>query len=475
MFRISRIRITRFNILRRMSPLPHSDKGDFNHLRMCDTYPLAVHFWFILLLIAIAWQAPCYSSVQSADTLFLSLENALLISMERNLDIKTASEQVRSSRAGYNETKTAFLPSLGVTTSLSDSYDGQETLLNNTNSQASISASWTIWNGGSRFADLHRSHASLILSEAEERLSREQVIQSTMDSYLSLIEAYHSLDVTTEALELARETLEQTEGLRTAGKATTSDILRAKVEVSKQQKELISSSQEVRNVQRDLCNVLNIPYSVIVPSEPELLFPDVQQLLDRLTDEIDTPAIAKARANLDRADASIDAAEASFLPRLSASGSANWSGSDLSFPDPDYRLGLSLSWSLFEGGSRHFQLEQSHADQRTASYQLEAAEQTAWNAFQRGIGDIKSSLAQWESAKQTVELAAESYSQLQELYTLGRATSLELFDAQDTLNEAKLDEIKARYTIHTSHISLLSTLGLLEEYLNQGHIIVTNQ
>jgi outer membrane protein TolC len=129
---------------------------------------------------------------------------------------------------------------------------------------------------------------------------------------------------------------------------------------------------------------------------------------------------------------------------------------------------------LFEGGSRHFRLEQSHAEKRTATYQLNAAEQETWNSFQRGIGNIKSSLAQWETAKQTVELATESYRQLQELYTLGRATSLELFDAQDTLNDAKLDEITARYAIHTSYVSLLSELGLLEEYVSKGYIIATN-
>jgi len=428
----------------------------------------------ILTLFLLLWQSSAHSSIQPADTLFLSLEDALQITMKRNLDILTAVEQVRSSRAGYNESKTAFLPSLGVSTSISEQFDDYETMTNDTNSQASVSASWTLWDGGSRFADLDMSHASLILSEAEERLWREQALRTTMDSYLSLIESYHSLNVATESLELARETLEQTEGLRRAGKATTSDILRAKVEVSSQQKELISASQEVHNLQRDLCDVLNMPYSIIVPFEPELQFPDLHQFTDIQPDEIETPSITKARANLDRAIASTDATEASFLPRLSASGSANWSGSDFSFTDPDYRAGLSLSWSLFEGGSRHFRLEQSHAEKRTATYQLNAAEQETWNSFQRGIGNIKSSLAQWETAKQTVELATESYRQLQELYTLGRATSLELFDAQDTLNDAKLDEITARYAIHTSYISLLSELGLLEEYVSKGYIIATN-
>ena len=104
-----------------------------------------------------------------------------------------------------------------------------------------------------------------------QKNTTEQTLLAVIDAYLGLLEAARSLQVTEASLELAMESQEQTEALLRAGKATTSDLLRAQVSVSQEEGSLILARNAVDNAERDLCDVLNLPRSRIAPVEPEFI------------------------------------------------------------------------------------------------------------------------------------------------------------------------------------------------------------
>jgi len=56
------------------------------------------------------------------------------------------------------------------------------------------------------------------------------------------------------------------------------------------------------------------------------------------------------------------------------------------------------------------------------------------------------------------------------MYRNGMATSLELFDSQNTYEEAKLGEIASYYSIYISYVILLSDIGILKKALATGEL-----
>ncbi len=424
----------------------------------------------VLFLILIT---PCLAFAQ-AETLQLSLDQAINLALEQNLSIRQAAEGVIVARAAHNEAKTAFLPTLGASSSYTahPEEDAGDGLLARDQSghQTGFNANWTLWQGGSRFANLSMQGASKELAGSERKKTTEQTLLTVIDAYLSLLEATRSLRVTKASMELALENREQTEALLTAGKATISDLLRAQVSVSQEEGALILAHNAVDNAERDLYDVLNLTHTKINPVEPDFVevAPGDLERID--AQEVETPEIDIAASRLSMSEAKTAQVKASFQPNLSLFGSYNWSGEGYEFENSDYSGGVRVSWSLFEGGSRHYQLQAAKADERSLRFNLEETEREVANAIDSNTRAVRSAHAAWETAQRTVDLAQESYDQIEAMYRLGLSTSLELFTAQETLNESKLGEITAFYAIYRSYTRLLADMGQLDATIAKGSL-----
>jgi outer membrane protein len=431
----------------------------------------------VLFLAAFVLMSTPTLSRTEETTLRLTLDDAIHLALEQNLSIKQADEDVVAARANYNTAKGAFLPTLSASSSytLHPEDDPGDDLTGGSQSghQTGLSASWTLWQGGSRLANLSMQGAAKELAGSERKSTKEQTLLAVIDAYLGLLEATRSLEVTQASFELAKENREQTDALLRAGKATTSDLLRAEVSVSQEEGSLILTRNAVDNAERDLCDVLNLTHIKIVPADPEFIRIDPSGLENIDAQNVVTPEIEIAASRLSMSEAKATQVRASFQPSLSLFGSYSWSGEGYEFDNSDYAGGLRVSWSLFEGGTRYYELQAARADYRSARFNLENIERSVTNAIDAGVRAVRSALAAWNTAQRTVDLAQESYDQIAAMYRLGLSTYLDLFTAQDTLNEARVGEIAAFYAIYTSYARLLAEMGELQAALSVGTLYQT--
>jgi outer membrane protein len=410
----------------------------------------------------------------AADTLRVSLGEAIEIAMEQNLSVRKAEQDVLASQAGYKQARAAFLPSLSLSSSYTryvdeaDRYDlsGRQ----DWSQQTGLRLSWSLWQGGSRFANLSRQAASRRVAENESRNVEEQALFTVISSYVNLSRAQEDVEVARESLRLARDSRAQAQAMARAGRATRSDFLRAEVEVSLKESELLSAQTGLEDAGAALCDLLNIERAAISAEKPrfkQIVVPDMRECTEAGSG---TPAVETYRARLDIAMADKRAVRATFMPTLSASASCNWSGDSYEFDDPDYSAGLTASWSLFEGGERHYRLQEAKAGERSALLDLQSKTRQVVSAIESDHRNLGYVLSKWESAGRTVQLAQESYDQISRMYELGLATSLELFSAQETLNESKLGEISSHYAVFESYARLLSDMGQLGQKVREGEL-----
>ncbi len=427
--------------------------------------------WLLLGMVGACLVLPILShagTLAGPDTLVLSLEEALLTAQARNVSMLTAREALEAQGAASRQARGAFWPTLTFGTSYADAWGGVADLRDgDATLTANLAASWTIYSGGGRRAELARQEAARRRAEASLRRTSQDVFVSTIDAYLGLVEALHTREVATHSLRLAEETEAQTIALRDAGKATISDVLRARVSVARQKAELIRASAAVRTAEQNLANVLGGLEATIVPIEPEF---EPRSLLEASFDPdlSSLPVVEVAEASLAGARAAMRAQKARFLPRITASATSSWDEVDRAAGEPLRRGTLGLSWSLFEGGTRWWGLQGARASERSARWSLEHTQRQARSDLSQARADMESAKAQWEASKETVRLAETAYEQEKKLYELGRATSLEVLSALETLNDSRRAEISSRYGILRAYARLCALVGRLEPGMFKG-------
>lgn len=123
--------------------------------------------------------------------------------------------------------------------------------------------------------------------------------------------------------------------------------------------------------------------------------------------------------------------------------------------------GINLSWNIFNG-------RQQRIREKNANLELQNTQETLLNVTVHLQRDIANAYTDFDYKKRTVELQERSmaqaklnFSRTQELYKLGRATSIEFRTAQQNYLNAENNYNTARYNAKLTEIVLLKVAGEL--------------
>lgn len=132
---------------------------------------------------------------------------------------------------------------------------------------------------------------------------------------------------------------------------------------------------------------------------------------------------------------------------------------------------LSLQIPIFSGFQRQNTLRQTKVQQQQLDLQKENARRGLVVAAKQSLSSLETSLKQYKAAKATVEGAQTGYDIARKMYEVGRATVLEVNDAQLALLQSKLNLNQAIYSYLVAKSSLDLVLGVdraNKEYFGKG-------
>ena len=168
-------------------------------------------------------------------------------------------------------------------------------------------------------------------------------------------------------------------------------------------------------------------------------------------------------AKLRQADSQIKEAERSFLPQISAFGQASYADytQDGRRHQSAYTAGLSLSWSLFEGFAKKYNLISARAAKAAQAQQLKASEiaviSDVWNYYHSYLSATK----QVDSTTAAVEANIEAYNATKTAYENGISSITELLNAQSRLASARKQKVSAEAALSISLANLAHSVGTL--------------
>lgn len=402
---------------------------------------------------------------QGAEPPSLTLEEAIWRALEHDPAAVAAEGAISSASADLLEARGAWLPSLSINSSYSNSsnqrFDQASGRLVSESYTAQASAGYDLFDGGRRYFQGRSVGARVKSADAAYRAQRFQTILKTTEAFYGTVAASELLRVANQRLERARQQLDFARTRLEVGTATRSDVLRAELEVGNAELALVDAESALRSTELRLGRLVGLergakPASAELPGRaPDLPARDeiVQRAISR------SPDVLSTRASLDERKASRWVLRTVYLPTLRLSGGYDWFS--YQFP-PDQRswsLRLTASLPLFNGFQREAASSRAAVAERSAEARARDAVLGARVAAEDAVQEIDSAERRVQIAERAVELAHEDLRVQEERYRIGNATIVELQTSQLALVDAEAAHVRARHALGVAVARLEAVLG----------------
>ncbi|HKJ02446.1 MAG TPA: TolC family protein [Longimicrobiales bacterium] len=400
----------------------------------------------------------------------ITLEEAIGLSLEHQPAAVAAAGAVSSARADRLQARGALLPNLTVNGIFANSsnqrFDQASGQLVSQNYTSQLQGSYELFGAGRRFATLRASGAGVDAADARYRAQRFQTVLQTTSLFYAAAGSADLVRVAEQRLARAREQLTFAQVRLELGTATTSDVLRAEIEVGNSELALVDAQTNLRINELELGR--QVGKETPVRPAPESLpdgapdLPPTEALVRRAL--VTSPAVVAADATLTSRHMEALAAYTPYLPTVRLTGGYDWFAYDFPPRQQSWSLRMTASLPLFNGFSREANVQRARAAQRTAEVQARDAELGARVNVESAVQSIVAAGRRVEISDRTVQLAEEDLRVQEERYQLGVTTILDLQASQVALADAQVAAVTARQALGSAVAGLEAILG---ESINQ--------
>jgi len=401
----------------------------------------------------------------AAQTQSVRLNEAIEMALRSQPAMIQAYGQVQNASAAKLQAVGGWLPSLsagsGVSTNSTRRFDQNNQVFvegSSTSYSSSISASLVVFDGLSRMYDNRVANADADAADATLINQEFQTTLQTKQAFFNALAAEELVRVSETQIERSLEQHQISKDKLAAGTATRSDTLRSSVDLANARLQKLNAEAQLSNAEANLAQLIGVDGPVRAIREDQLL---------RMT-EIDTsglrmealersPTVYQADASLRAANAQVSASYGTYFPRLSASYSRSWAGSEVLDLNPSWSARLCASWTLFNGFAREASKSRAQVSRDNARAQADDARRSVNTQLTQYLTALAQARAQLETAEANRAASEEDLRVQRERYRLGAATLVEVLVAQGSLDNAEVSIVQARldYLVTKAQIEAL--------------------
>ncbi len=307
---------------------------------------------------------------------------------------------------------------------------------------AQVQLSQLLFDFGKNLAatDAARKLAEVAVEDVE--LQRQLISLTVKEAYTNTLFSQRLIRVQEQAVERAELNLRSAKGFFDVGTRPKSDVARAEVDVANAKVDLIRA----RNALRAAIVALNIAMAIDVDSPTQIVDNLIYQpvTLDRQklrTDSLrDRPEYRQAKLRTSSAEATERQTFRNFFPDITGSGTYGGTQAQL---NEAWTLGLSLNWTLFDGGNRIAKYQEAKANTEGARARVKSTELDIVQNVEQAVIAVEEAQERIQAAQTLVASAQENFRLAQGRFDAGVGTILELTDAQLALTQAQNTESQA--------------------------------
>jgi len=424
-----------------------------------------------------SYQGSVSTEKPTADTLALTLDDAVQRGLRTNLGLLLSNTQTASARGQRLQDLQALLPAIDFNAKQaflqSDlaaegiKFSGFPTIVGPFGYQdARANLTWKVLSLNSLktyMASRHYFQAAQLSADD----AKQMVILTVGNSYLKVLADQAQIDAIQAQVETSKVSLDQASSNHTAGTAPKLDELRAQVDYQTQQQQLIVAKNAFEKDKLALARTIGLPLGQnfnLADAVPYSAFdqPDVQvaikQALDNRKDR---------KASAEETKATIDQRKAATydrLPTVEADADYGAIGTNLHHSNGTVDATGTITIPIFkearfrgEAQVSQAALDQQKDRQSDLDAQIEAD-------VRDSLLDIASSQQQVEVARSNVDLSKEVLSEAQQRYKAGVSDNLAVSDAQQTVAQANSQYVNSLYQHNVAKLNLARAMGVAQNY-----------
>jgi len=417
----------------------------------------------------------CFAQLMAQDS--LSLSEAIVLGLENNYELKMTRNEERISNINNTWGNTSLMPSIALSASAFESWN-----LNDTENyreqtiQPEVTLDWVIFNGFSAQITKAKYEELEAQSQGNTAILVENTIQDIILAYNNCLLQKELMNVYEELADLSQDRYKRTEESKALGASTSYESLQAKTSWLEDQSNFLDQKVNYDNAVRTLNYILG------VQGDPTWVFSSALSV-DTATYSIEDLS-AKMKSNNETLKnqylyqrllaKETQLAKSDYYPSLSLSSGLNntdylkaYSGStantDYNYINP--YVGLTLSWNIFNGGTRKRSVEIAKINEETAEIQVTQMVHSLDNQLLQmhsryNVNKAILSLAEEQAAAASLNLEL-SYEKLQS----GVINSFNYRDVQIAYMNAAISKLSAYYDLIQSKTDLMRITGsIVDEY-----------
>ncbi len=429
-----------------------------------------------LIFNALAFVATFFIPIlgQAQEPLQLTLEQALEIALSESNTIKIADMTVEKTGYAQKGSYAALYPNVSASGTYQRTLKKQVMVMDmggqpmeikvgrDNNITTTASASLPLVNA-QLWESLKLSGMDVELAVEQARASKIGMVKQVKQAFYAVLLAQKSHEVVSEVFNNAQKNYEKTEQRFNVGKASEVERLRAQVTMMNAEPSVSSAENAVLLATWQLKAVMGIDLGTDIKVVGDL---------NDYTNEMLTPYVSEddlsSNSTLTQLDiqnrmleSTIRMQKKQYLPTLAASINYNYSamGDDKLSWFPSSTAALSLNIPIFDGFQKRYNIKQSKVNKNMLELQRVDTERNLRIAIRNYNDQMALCIKNYQAANATVEIAQKSYQISEKMYEVGKATLVELNDAQLALQQAQLTQAQAVYNFMVAKASLDELIG----------------
>ena len=404
--------------------------------------------------------------------------SALKRAYETNPELNAERETLNISKQEYNESKSAYFPTVTIEGTKSD--EDTDKLTNQNGSDASIKdvspetksikITQTLIDLG-RGSELAKSKIGIDLAEAKLLKKEQEILLKSIDAYTGLISANEKLMINKSNVELLDRQVETDKIRLERGQIGLSDVAQSESSFAEAQAKLIEAENNLltsklnyENVIGNLSNIQNLDKSSIL----------IADLPKQLSEAIEiskkkNPELIIAKLEYEQSKKNTNSAKSGMAPSATLSFDRTQTNDLSSTYDERNKdtLKATVTWPFFSGGKNYANLKKNKSAELQKSLLLE-------NSIKKNQTDVASSWTSYQSNKSLLnsvkaqvnaaEIANEGI--VAEYISGSDRTTLEVIQSNSLLLNAQISLADSERNYILSQFNLLKSVGLLNsDYL----------
>ena len=311
-------------------------------------------------------------------------------------------------------------------------------------------------------ANLRAASIGRDMAATGRQLVDQDLTSAVTEMYGRVLIAAATARSTAAMVETARADRELAGNRREAGQVTDADVLRLDVYLARTLEQQVQATSDERIARARLNQLMGEPLSTIFSLDltPPGIAIDITNLASLEEEAVkNRPEVALALQQEQLAAASVDAAQAAFLPQVAAQGAWELNGGSWNARSSSWGAGVVARVNLFHGFADKARLAEARAQASRRAHEREKAETMARLDVQIAIARLEAARASEAVGRAAADRARESRRIIRDRYESGVTDVTTLLHSADDVLQAEAQQIAANVSVLTATATLQRAIG----------------